>query len=204
MQFVTLETEAIADLALQDKKNAGATINCTLLEAIGHAVYDQPVTVAGNRGIVALLSSAAQLEDWLFTASAIISDHTFRMPEALTLTWPGGPLQGTAQLPASKSESNRALIIQALAGGGSLTNLSDANDTQLMRRLLADSAADTLDAEDAGTVMRFLTAYLSVTNRQVHLTGTARMRERPIAVLVEALRQLGMQIDYRKRKGIRR
>lgn len=123
------------------------------------------------------------------------------MPDAITLTWPGGPLQGTAQLPASKSESNRALIIQALAGGGSLTNLSDANDTQLMRRLLADPTADTLDAEDAGTVMRFLTAYLSVTNRRVLLTGTARMRERPIAVLVEALRELGMQIDYAEKEG---
>jgi 3-phosphoshikimate 1-carboxyvinyltransferase len=110
-------------------------------------------------------------------------------------------LQGTAQLPASKSESNRALIIQALAGNGALTNLSDANDTQLMRRLLTDPTAETLDAEDAGTVMRFLTAYLSVTNRQVHLTGTARMRERPIAVLVNALRELGMQVDYAEQEG---
>ncbi|GAB2474167.1 3-phosphoshikimate 1-carboxyvinyltransferase [Hymenobacter qilianensis] len=123
------------------------------------------------------------------------------MPDSITLAWPGGPLQGTAQLPASKSESNRALIIQALAGNGTLSNLSDANDTQLMRRLLANSIADTLDAEDAGTVMRFLTAYLSVTNRQALLTGTARMRERPIGVLVDALRQLGMQIDYAEKEG---
>lgn len=123
------------------------------------------------------------------------------MPDSITLAWAGGPLQGTAQLPASKSESNRALIIQALAGNGSLANLSAANDTQLMRRLLANPAADTLDAEDAGTVMRFLTAYLSVTDRRVVLTGTARMRERPIGVLVEALRQLGMQLDYAEKEG---
>ncbi|MFC7669963.1 hypothetical protein ACFQT0_23305 [Hymenobacter humi] len=49
---------------------------------------------------------------------------------SLHLTWPGGPLRGTAQLPASKSEANRALILQALAGGGTLGNLSDAHDTQ--------------------------------------------------------------------------
>ena len=113
------------------------------------------------------------------------------------LSWPGGPLRGTAQLPASKSESNRALVLQALAGGGHLANLSDAHDTQLMRRLLAAApGTDWLDAEDAGTVMRFLTAYLAVTGWQGHLTGTARMQQRPIAVLVEALRQLGAQIDY--------
>ncbi|MDQ2773192.1 MAG: 3-phosphoshikimate 1-carboxyvinyltransferase [Bacteroidota bacterium] len=118
------------------------------------------------------------------------------------LSWPGGPLRGSAQLPASKSESNRALILQALAGGGTLGNLSDAHDTQLMRRLLA--AAPTsyqLDAEDAGTVMRFLTAYLSLTGWRGQLTGTARMQERPIAVLVSALRQSGARIVYLKNEG---
>ncbi|UOG77215.1 3-phosphoshikimate 1-carboxyvinyltransferase [Hymenobacter tibetensis] len=110
-------------------------------------------------------------------------------------------MRGTAQLPASKSESNRALILQALAGGGQLDNLSDANDTQLMQRLLADPTTLELDAEDAGTVMRFLTAYLAVTDRHALLTGTARMRERPIAVLVEALRQLGADISYEEAEG---
>lgn len=110
-------------------------------------------------------------------------------------------MRGTAQLPASKSESNRALILRALAGGGQLDNLSDANDTQLMQRLLADPAAEVLDAEDAGTVMRFLTAYLAVTDRHALLTGTARMRERPIGVLVEALRQLGADIAYEETEG---
>ena len=63
------------------------------------------------------------------------------------LSWPGGPLRGTALLPASKSEANRALILQALAGGGTVDNLSDANDTQLMQRLLAAApGTDLLDA----------------------------------------------------------
>ena len=118
------------------------------------------------------------------------------------LSWPGGPLHGTAQLPASKSEANRALILQALAGGGTLGNLSDAHDTQLMRRLLAAAPGTSLlDAEDAGTVMRFLTAYLAVTNWRGHLVGTARMEERPIRVLVEALRQAGASISYIKNEG---
>ena len=118
------------------------------------------------------------------------------------LTWPGGPLRGTAQLPASKSEANRALILQALAGGGTLGNLSDAHDTQLMGRLLAAApGTNVLDAEDAGTVMRFLTAYLTVTNWRGRLTGTARMQERPIAVLVDALRQTGATITYLNNEG---
>jgi 3-phosphoshikimate 1-carboxyvinyltransferase len=118
------------------------------------------------------------------------------------LSWPGGPLRGTAQLPASKSEANRALILQALAGGGTLRNLSDAHDTQLMRRLLAAAPSTTvLDAEDAGTVMRFLTAYLAITGWRGQLTGTTRMQERPIAVLVQALRQAGARITYLKNEG---
>ncbi|MBF9143350.1 3-phosphoshikimate 1-carboxyvinyltransferase [Hymenobacter properus] len=118
------------------------------------------------------------------------------------LSWPGGPLSGTAQLPASKSEANRALILQALAGGGTIDNLSDANDTQLMQRLLKEAPhTDVLDAEDAGTVMRFLTAYLAVTGWKGRLTGTARAQERPIAVLVDALRKAGASITYLKAEG---
>lgn len=104
-------------------------------------------------------------------------------------------------MPASKSESNRALIIRALAGGGELDNLSDANDTQLMQRLLADPTAPVFDAEDAGTVMRFLTAYLAMTGRQTELTGTARMQERPIKVLADALQELGARIEYLNQEG---
>ena len=120
---------------------------------------------------------------------------------SIQLAWPGGPLRGTLHLPASKSESNRALILQALAGGGTLTNLSDAHDTMLMQRLLAQPEAEVCDAEDAGTVMRFLTAHLAMGGRTVILTGTARMQQRPIGVLVDALRQLGARIAYTKAEG---
>jgi 3-phosphoshikimate 1-carboxyvinyltransferase len=106
-----------------------------------------------------------------------------------------------ALLPASKSISNRALIINALAGGRSqLHNLSDANDTQLMLRLV--NATDKLiNVEDAGTTMRFLTAYFAVTKQEKILTGTARMKERPIAILVDALRRLGAEIEYLEKDG---
>ncbi|MGI4969299.1 MAG: 3-phosphoshikimate 1-carboxyvinyltransferase [Janthinobacterium lividum] len=119
-----------------------------------------------------------------------------------TLAWAGGPLHGTAHLPASKSESNRALLAQKLAGGGTLTNLSEANDTVLMARLLSQAATtDLLDAEDAGTVMRFMTAYLAVSGWRGTLTGAARMKQRPIAVLVDGLRALGATIDYVEKEG---
>jgi 3-phosphoshikimate 1-carboxyvinyltransferase len=111
-------------------------------------------------------------------------------------------IRGTAKmLPASKSISNRALIINALGGNGSeLHNLSDANDTQLMLRLV-NSLERTIDVEDAGTTMRFLTAYFTVTRQNKVLTGTARMKERPIALLVDALRTLGAEIEYQGIEG---
>jgi 3-phosphoshikimate 1-carboxyvinyltransferase len=118
------------------------------------------------------------------------------------LTWAGGPLTGTAHLPASKSESNRALLAQKLAGGGTLTNLSEANDTVLMERLLGQAATtDHLDAEDAGTVMRFMTAYLAVSGWRGILTGAPRMKQRPIAILVDGLRALGASIEYVEKEG---
>jgi 3-phosphoshikimate 1-carboxyvinyltransferase len=104
-------------------------------------------------------------------------------------------------LPASKSISNRALILNALAGGTSaLHNLSEANDTRLMRDLIG-SESPLIDVQDAGTTMRFLTAYFAVTGMQKTLTGTPRMQERPIGILVDALRALGAVIHYRKREG---
>ncbi|MDJ0364160.1 3-phosphoshikimate 1-carboxyvinyltransferase [Hymenobacter sp. H14-R3] len=118
------------------------------------------------------------------------------------LHWPGGPLSGTAHLPASKSEANRALLLQRLAGGGTLSNLSEANDTVLMARLLGQAATTNhLDAEDAGTVMRFMTAYLAVTGWRGTLTGAARMKQRPIGILVEALRTLGAEIGYAEKEN---
>jgi 3-phosphoshikimate 1-carboxyvinyltransferase len=111
-------------------------------------------------------------------------------------------LKGTASLlPASKSIANRALIINALAGGKSeLENLSDANDTQLMLRLV-NAPQQVIDVEDAGTTMRFLTAYFSVTGQHKILTGTSRMKERPIGILVNALRTLGVDIQYTEKDG---
>jgi 3-phosphoshikimate 1-carboxyvinyltransferase len=86
--------------------------------------------------------------------------------------------------------------MSALAKGNSqLENLSDANDTQLMQRLVK-SADETIDVEDAGTTMRFLTAYFSITNQKKVMTGTSRMKERPIGILVNALRTLGVDIEY--------
>lgn len=78
--------------------------------------------------------------------------------------------------------------------------MSDANDTQLMQRLVF-SNEEIINVEDAGTVMRFLTAYYAVSGKTKILTGTARMKERPIGILVDSLRSLGASIDYLEREG---
>lgn len=111
-------------------------------------------------------------------------------------------VSGTAKLlPASKSIANRALVIRALAGGsGVLENLSDANDTQLMLKRIG-SEDITIDVEDAGTTMRFLTAYFAATGKHKILTGTARMKERPIGILVDALIALGASVRYLEKNG---
>lgn len=112
-----------------------------------------------------------------------------------TLSAPSA-VKATIQLPASKSISNRALIIHALAQGReSLSNLSDCDDTRVMIDALSDEAA-VIDILAAGTAMRFLTAYLSVTPGTRTLTGTERMQQRPIKLLVDALRELGARIEY--------
>lgn len=123
------------------------------------------------------------------------------MSQAVRVTHPTGILKGKIQLTASKSEANRALIIAALSGNKSkLHNLSEANDTQLLQKLLK-SSEEKIDAEDAGTVMRFLTAYYAVTGQKKVLTGTERMCQRPIKVLVDALRKLGADIAYLGEEG---
>lgn len=106
-------------------------------------------------------------------------------------------------LPSSKSESNRALIINALAGGDidNLSNLAEARDTQTMIRLLADASNPIADVLDAGTTMRFLTAYYAITGATKKMTGTPRMCERPIGILVDALRSLGGSITYVNQEG---
>ncbi len=110
-------------------------------------------------------------------------------------------LNANIQLPASKSISNRALILHSLAGGQILPhNLSDCDDTHVMVRAL-DGNPEHIDILAAGTAMRFLTAYLSVTPGTRIITGTQRMQQRPIGILVDALRQLGANIDYTGNEG---
>ena len=110
-------------------------------------------------------------------------------------------IYGEVTLPASKSISNRALTINALAGGGySLRNLSDCDDTQVMLRWLNDRP-DTIDIGAAGTAMRFSTALLAVGEGTHVITGSERMKNRPIKILVDALRWLGAEIEYMEKDG---
>ncbi|GLU51886.1 3-phosphoshikimate 1-carboxyvinyltransferase [Dyadobacter frigoris] len=114
---------------------------------------------------------------------------------------PQKPIRAEIKLAASKSECNRALIINALTDFQcELSNISEARDSQTMLRLLKsdDAVADVIDA---GTTMRFLTAYFTVTNQKKRMTGTPRMCERPIGILVDALRTLGADIQYENVPG---
>ena len=108
----------------------------------------------------------------------------------------GDNLSNEAGLPASKSIANRALVIAALCGADkSLNNLSDCDDTQAVIRALA-SNDDVKNIGAAGTAMRFLTAYYAISSESVVMTGTERMKNRPISILVDALRSLGADIEY--------
>ena len=111
-------------------------------------------------------------------------------------------LQHIAKLPASKSISNRALIIHALSGGSILPeNLSNCDDTEVIIAALKDNPYE-INIKAAGTAMRFMTAYLAVKEGEEHvLTGTERMKHRPIGILVDALRFLGADIEYVGEKG---
>ena len=105
-------------------------------------------------------------------------------------------LNATVALPASKSISNRALIIYALSGGQVLPqNLSDCDDTEVIIEALRNMP-EVINIKAAGTAMRFMTAFLSVTEGTHTLTGTERMKHRPIGILVDALRSLGADIAY--------
>lgn len=105
------------------------------------------------------------------------------------------------KLPASKSISNRALIINALAGGRDMPkNLSDCDDTLVTINALRDMP-EVIDIMAAGTAMRFLTAYLAVTPGRHTITGTERMKHRPIKILVDALHRLGAEISYAGEEG---
>ena len=134
-------------------------------------------------------------------------------------------VSGTIHLTGSKSESNRALIMQAMSKGAvEVKNLSEAADTVTLLGILqplkvesgklkVESNADAqisnlksqisnlIDIGPAGTAMRFLTAYYTLQNGEVILTGSARMKQRPIGILVDALRELGAEIEYAEQDG---
>ena len=115
--------------------------------------------------------------------------------EQYRLTAPGR-IDATINLPASKSISNRALIIYALSGGRQLPqNLSDCDDTSVIIDARRYMPAE-INIKAAGTAMRFMTAYLSVMRGMHVLTGSERMKHRPIGILVDALLKLGAHIEY--------
>lgn len=118
-----------------------------------------------------------------------------------TINPPQG-LKARINLPSSKSISNRALIISALSGGDMVPdNLSDCDDTEVVIEALKNRP-QVIDIKAAGTAMRFMTAYLSVQDGCEHvITGTERMKQRPIKVLVDALRFLGAKIEYAGEEG---
>ena len=114
---------------------------------------------------------------------------------------PPSLIDASINLPASKSISNRVLILNALAKNTqSIENISNSDDTNVLLKALTGTS-DTIDIGAAGTAMRFLTAYLAITPGSRVLTGSERMKKRPIKILVDALRQLGASIRYVNEEG---
>lgn len=111
-------------------------------------------------------------------------------------------IKNELQITGSKSESNRLLLLNQLFHNAlTLENVSNSEDSQLMQKALANTT-DLIDIHHAGTAMRFLTAYFSVQeDRSVTLTGSDRMKQRPIGVLVDALNQIGADISYLENPG---
>jgi 3-phosphoshikimate 1-carboxyvinyltransferase len=107
----------------------------------------------------------------------------------------------TLDIGGSKSISNRLLILQKCFGNFQIENLSDAEDTSLLQKALS-TEENLIDVHHAGTAMRFLTSYFACTqNANKTLTGSERLQERPIKDLVDALRELGADIEYVKKEG---
>ena len=146
------------------------------------------------------------------------------MKHNIILTKNNKLVNGTIQLTGSKSECNRALIIEALSNGKiKVDNISDAADAVtlagILRSEIRDQRLETsnsgsnsltsdlqsliaeIDIGPAGTAMRFLTAYFTLQDEEVILTGSERMKQRPIGILVNALREIGAQIDYAENEG---
>lgn len=114
---------------------------------------------------------------------------------------PKGITPVSLQISGSKSETNRLLLLQALYPGIAIINASESDDSEAMRKALAGND-ELVDIYHAGTAMRFLTAYYAIREgREVVLTGSQRMKERPIGVLVDALRSLGADIQYLENEG---
>jgi len=111
-------------------------------------------------------------------------------------------LNCTIPLTGSKSECNRALIMQALSDGAvRVDNISEAADTVTLNNILSRNSPKLVDIGPAGTAMRFLTAFYAVKDSEHTLTGSARMKQRPIGILVDALRTLGADIQYLEKEG---
>ena len=105
------------------------------------------------------------------------------------------------KISGSKSESNRVLILNSIFKNIKISNLSDSDDTVVLKNAL-ENLHKSIDIHHAGTAMRFLTAYLSTLDGgKFILTGSKRMKERPIGILVDALKNLGFNINYLKKKG---
>jgi len=129
--------------------------------------------------------------------------------KTLIISKPDKKLKGRIMLPASKSISNRLLIIRALSGKEfQIEGLSESDDTVLLQKILTGLQSGNgrkkiieIDTQNAGTVMRFLTAFLSFQPGKWILTGSDRMKQRPIGVLVDALRILGADVEYLSRIG---
>jgi len=121
------------------------------------------------------------------------------------ISHPSKKLTGSIKLTSSKSESNRALIIKALCKENfEIKNIATAHDTKTLQKVLGSINAgdkEIIDVGPAGTVMRFLTAYLAAVPGEYSISGTDRMHERPIGILVDALRQLGADITYTETEG---
>jgi 3-phosphoshikimate 1-carboxyvinyltransferase len=144
------------------------------------------------------------------------------MKHNIILTKKSKTVNGTVQLTGSKSECNRALVIEALSNGKvKVENISDAADTVTLAGILRKLAVDSkqlavagtapspleragvrlINIGPAGTAMRFLTAYYAIGNQEVILTGSERMKQRPIGILVDALRSLGAHIEFEEKEG---
>lgn len=123
------------------------------------------------------------------------------MSSSVKIYHPSRKIKAHIPLPASKSESNRLLILNALSGNQiTIKNLSTASDTQHLLQILTEDKSE-VNVIDAGTSMRFLTGYYAATGQPKIVTGNERMQQRPIAPLVNALSELGFDIRYKGKEG---